>query len=369
MHAYTGGLDPAPGRLATAGGPKGWHDLAVRVQGPAALAIYQHYQRLWAEQQKSAAEIFNIAGKEIVSHTTDTATVPDRRAAPKPAQANQLVQVLRTVPKMRFSATGPAILEANPVLRMAMTTAAGFARPPVSFAPEGLFEYKVALKKAIEGAERYIFIADQGFYSQEIMDWINARLKKVPQLKVILVYGADPGDAPQGLFRESIGNHLIKGIPNDPTTGQPQGVVLYGWPETCVHAKVTIVDDSWCAVGSANCMRRSLYTDVELSIGVLDVRNPADQPSFAKLLRRDLWGRYCGIRLKSEEILPDYIEPGLVELLDLDKALGIWQDHWGKRPAEAKLRLKPFDLKNLKADIPYSPDEYELTDLDSRKEF
>ena len=291
MRAYTGGLDPADGRLTPPGQPAGWHDVAVRVQGPAALAIYRHYQQLWEEQRKSRPEIFHIAGKEIVSHTEDTARVPDRVQAAPPGKADHLVQVLRTVPAMRFSSTGSSLLNVNPVLRTVLLKATGFSRQPISFAPVGLFEFKTALRKAIAGAERYVFIADQAFSAQEVMGWLNERLLERPGLKVILLYGADPDDTPRGLFREAMVNHLLKGLPDDPVTGQPRGVVCYGWPGTSVHAKVAIVDDAWCAVGSANCMRRSLYTDVELSVGVIDATDPANGPSFAKLLRRGGAGR------------------------------------------------------------------------------
>lgn len=125
MRAYTGGLDPAPGRLTPPGQSGGWHDLAVLVEGPAALAIYQHYQRLWEEQRRSTVEVFNVGGQEVASHTPDTLKVSDRMLAPAPSPAAQLVQVLRTVPKMRFSRTGPAVLGGNTVLRAAMTNAVG----------------------------------------------------------------------------------------------------------------------------------------------------------------------------------------------------------------------------------------------------
>jgi phosphatidylserine/phosphatidylglycerophosphate/cardiolipin synthase-like enzyme len=288
------------------------------------------------------------------------------------SNANQYVQVLRTTPQMNFSTTGPDTLPGSSFLRWMLTTYSEFKRPPLSFAKDGIFEFKVALKKAISQAERYIFIADQAFSGIEIMDWINARIKQKPDLKVILLHGADPADPPSGFLYEAINKHLvadIKPVFEDFDFAVPN-IAFYVWNQTVVHSKVTIIDDKWCAIGSANCMRRSLYTDMELSISILD----SVAPSFVKKFRRDLWLRYCGIlpKDKAATVLFDLEEDKRKEFLDLDIALGIWNSKWANQQPSVKLLQKiqtkvvPFTEAPT---IAFNQEKYDLEDADSRMKF
>ena len=119
-----------------------------------------------------------------------------------------------------------------------------------------------------------------------------------------------------------------------------------------VHSKLTIVDDELAIVGSANCMRRSLYTDLEHAVAVLD---PGATP-FAKRLRMELWAHHLGGT------------PGDYE--DLQTSLHTWDPAWGtaggrNRPRTVRnwhLPLQP-DLK-LEGKQLSKYDDYE--DLDSR---
>jgi phosphatidylserine/phosphatidylglycerophosphate/cardiolipin synthase-like enzyme len=72
-----------------------------------------------------------------------------------------------------------------------------------------------------------------------------------------------------------------------------------------VHSKVTIVDDVWAAVGSANLNRRSWTHDSELTPAVLDERRDPREPRdpgglgdgarvFARQLRLDLMREHLG---------------------------------------------------------------------------
>src|SRR5262249_50733235 len=153
-------LEPPPDKSDEA--RDGWHDVAVRVQGPAAAVMCDFFRLLWEEQRKRPVETFNVGGDQVASHSKSTTKLSPREAVPIKDGA-QPVQVLRTVPCMSFSKAGPTQLDSNVVFRWAMTTAADFKRPPLTFAPNGIFEFKAALQNAIAGAESYVFIADQGF--------------------------------------------------------------------------------------------------------------------------------------------------------------------------------------------------------------
>jgi phosphatidylserine/phosphatidylglycerophosphate/cardiolipin synthase-like enzyme len=163
---------------------------------------------------------------------------------------------------------------------------AGSGRQSLSFAPDGIFEFRAALRKAIASAQTYIYIEDQAFSAIEVMEWINARLRANAALKVILVWGRDPGDPSTPFFHQAISNRLIAGV-----SDAAARVHVFERQAIIVHTKITIIDDAWAAIGSANCTRRSLLADGELSVSVMD---SAPIP-FAQRLRADLWGELCGL--------------------------------------------------------------------------
>ena len=118
-----------------------------------------------------------------------------------------------------------------------------FRKPPWSFAPKGIFEFKVALIKAIAHAEKYIYAEDQGFYSREIMGNIRDRLNSCLNVKVILVHGYDPSDDPANVSRLlrptniAVNNSLALGKYNR------DRVAFYERTDgTVIHSKTWIID-------------------------------------------------------------------------------------------------------------------------------
>ena len=391
----------------------GWHDVGVKVEGLAAGAIHDFFRAMWNEQLTRNVETFRLNQWAIASHDSAWPGLKRRAAVDLPAHTgNQYVQVLRTVPRMDFSlgakARGKFLvpddfqkkfgfkghrLKFGPgVVRIPVGAYASlqglYTRPPIGFARAGCFEFKVALKRAISEADSYIFIADQGLYGLEIMDWICARMQKKPSLKVILMFGADPADPPNNFLAEAMNNHLLNNVRyNTRIHAQPANVVFYEWTGNAVHCKVTIIDDTWCAVGSANCMRRSLYTDIELSLATLEPPTPDTElpitaaeeanpplgkkaPSFVQRFRRDLWAHYCGIPLRAAARNANQ-RLQFTQLLKPRPALSIWTPSWGAAPAGVTLRpeisrqnLYPFPLAG-----PFNQRSYDREDADSRNAF
>jgi phosphatidylserine/phosphatidylglycerophosphate/cardiolipin synthase-like enzyme len=392
----------------------GWHDIGVRVEGNAAGAMHDFFRDMWNEQLQRPVERFRLNNDTIVSHDPSWRQLNAREALDLPANSGrQYVQVLRTIPQMNFNASakergrflvpddfklkfgvkGNRIKIGPGALRLPAGVYAAsqksYRRAPIGFARNGVFEFKVALKKAIEGAERYIFIADQGLYAMEVMDWIGSALIRKPQLRVILVYGADPADPPSNFLAEALNNHLIYQIP--PRWERALNNISFReWFGNVVHCKVTIVDDTWCAIGSANCMRRSLYTDIELSTGILEPPTadaslpvtPAEEddpvgngklpPSFVQSFRRDLWAHYCGISLEPANRNAAQAV-NFNKLLKLDSALALWNKKWGTRTAGLRLR-KEFSSRvslpyRTAPNDPFSQNSYDREDADSRRSF
>lgn len=289
-----------------------WHDVAIKVEGSAANGLYRLFMQLWNEQVQRSPKTFKAFGGEIPSHVDDTELIDERETGPI-ADGQQHTQVLRTLPTMNF-----AFFETDraPVgcFKRLVT---GFKQKKISFAQDGIFEFRAAQRKAINAAQRYIYIEDQAFLNLELAGWLNARLKAVPALKVICLYMGDPLDAQTPLLFDFM-DRIIEGV------ASPAERVVFAMAFYTVHSKLTIIDDQWASIGSSNCLRRSFYMDGEISVSVLDEA----EPSFAANLRKDLWGEHCDV------------DPGPDRdpLLVLDDALGIWRPSWGTAPPGIALK-------------------------------
>ena len=289
-----------------------WHDVAIRVEGGAANGLYTYFVQLWNEQVLRSPKVFKAFGNEIKSQMDDTPLLDLREMDPVPG-GQQHTQVLRTAPTMNFAFLATDRAPVNCIVRLI----AGFKQNKLSFASDGIFEFRAAQRKAITAAEQYIYIEDQAFQNLELAGWINERLKMVPSLKVICLYMGDPLD-PQSPLMFDFMDRLIEGMTS------PEARVAFTLAFHTIHSKLTIIDDAWASIGSSNCMRRSFYMDGEISVSVLD----EVEPSFAAHLRKDLWGEHCGLAPGPDRDV----------FLVLNDALGIWKDAWGVVPGGIKLK-------------------------------
>jgi phosphatidylserine/phosphatidylglycerophosphate/cardiolipin synthase-like enzyme len=289
-----------------------WHDVAIKVEGSGASWLYHYFEQLWNEQVQRSAKTFKAFGSEIKSHVDDTPLVDARETAPITG-GQQHTQVLRTLPTMNFSFFETVRAPLSCIQRLV----AGFKQEKISFAKDGIFEFRAAQRKAISAAQRYIYIEDQAFENLELGAWINARLKAIPDMKAIFLYMGDPLDDQSPTLFDFM-DRVIDGVPT------PEERVVFAQAFYTVHAKLTIIDDAWASIGSSNCMRRSFYMDGEISVSVLDEADP----SFAANLRKDLWGEHFGLNPGSDR------DP----LLVLDDALGVWRASWGNGPPGMDLK-------------------------------
>jgi phosphatidylserine/phosphatidylglycerophosphate/cardiolipin synthase-like enzyme len=256
---FTGGIDAHTSRLVPT-----WHDVAVEVRGQATQGMYDWYRALWNENIGRSPVTVKAGATSVVSRAPSSPGLGPRQV-PAVLAGTKHVQSGRTVPRMNFS-----------TLASIGGSITGHSLPKnstVAFAPDGLFEIKRLWQKAISAADNYIYIEDQSFCSEEIFGWLNDALRHKPALKVLLLTGAqDPDDPnPDGLMkltRRLVNTRLLKDIPkadSDKRVGlfQVEGA-------TVVHTKSTVVDDNWALIGSANFMRRSLYTDFEHAMSFMD---------------------------------------------------------------------------------------------------
>lgn len=293
---FTGGID-----LQSARHEDWWHDVAAKVEGPVVQSMFANFREQWTEIKGRSPVRLTIRGFRLgsggtivrnppVTASSHTTTMPvlASRTLSLPAAGQYHVQSLTTVPKMNFSI-------AHSVL--SMPTSQG-----LSFAPNGRFELRNAWIRAIQGASTYLYMEDQSFSSTELFDVIKDQIIKAQStLKVILIIGGADPTAPGGTstdFRIAINNHLLSGL----NSAQRDRIgIFHRTDDILVHPKTTLIDDCWAMIGSANMMRRSLYTDLEQSVAFMDEDNNAGVIRY----RQDLWGTHLGI---SPAALPEAID-------------------------------------------------------------
>jgi len=287
--------DPQPEELDPAYGKRPpWHDVQVRVRGPALGDLELVFRERWDDPTPMADR--RTPWRAMISKLAEQ---PDRRdkippPPPDPAPAGATaIQVLRTYPSKR---------------------------PPYPFAPDGERSIVRAYQRAFARARRLIFVEDQYMWSREVADLFASALQREPELRVIVivprvpdrngVVSGPPHRIAQldlvGRLREVAADRFaMYDIEND------AGTPIY------VHAKTVVIDDVWAAVGSDNLNRRSWTHDSELSIAVLDSvrdrRAPADPAGlgdgarvFARNLRLSLLREHTG--LGSDDELLDPVE-------------------------------------------------------------
>src|SRR5438552_3333279 len=67
------------------------------------------------------------------------------------------------------------------------------------------------------------------------------------------------------------GQHVFFDVSVPAGAAPPSGIMeMFTTFGITVHAKTTLIDDKWAIIGSANCMRRSLYTDWEHSLAFIE---------------------------------------------------------------------------------------------------
>jgi phosphatidylserine/phosphatidylglycerophosphate/cardiolipin synthase-like enzyme len=240
-----------------------WHDHHLHLRGPIVATIEQQFTERWIMDANGRAYLFKreetFTGEDDqVKLTSGAAIRPDKTVAPLPIPApvepagEAIVQMWRTIPLRPDIPRGP-------------------------FAKRGEFTVMAGIAKAVARATQLITIWDQYFWSVPLAQLLAARLRAVPNMKLLIVlppYGTThPGDelalrkdAMQALWQglDEAGRRRVLALDMwGFATGVTQGVGVY------VHAKSQTYDDALLVCGSANMNRRSLECDAELDCAVL----------------------------------------------------------------------------------------------------
>jgi phosphatidylserine/phosphatidylglycerophosphate/cardiolipin synthase-like enzyme len=225
--AFVGGID-----LTSLGGDRldrqehpargglGWHDSAAELQGPVVDAVSEHFRFRWHA----------VTGERIEA------------AAPAAPAGRLELQIVRTVPEKIYDEL-----------------------------PRGEFTICEAYLGALRSAERLIYIENQFLWSSEVVRILVDKLRHPPsdEFRILLVLPAHPnngGDDTRGqlgVLAEADGN-ARRALACTVYAGSERPERVY------IHSKITIIDDQWLTIGSANLNEHSLFNDTEMNVVVSD---------------------------------------------------------------------------------------------------
>ena len=229
---------------------------------------------------------------------------------------------------------------------------------PNSFLENGEKGVLDMYRRAISNAQEYIYIENQYFTNKYIAKALKAALERNKDLQLILVINGNPDIPTYRLWQHKRLKMLGLDI-KEPVYDHPQIGVYNLWgiePEGdkfdlqpfYIHSKVSIVDDKWATIGTANLDGSSLSgaeefkhvsnphmnLNMEANALILDL----DKPSTGDIrkFREELWGEHLGLKT-------------------MKKPVKGWLELW-KKVASNNIELLKEEIPSMKGNIlPYTP--------------
>ena len=242
--AFVGGIDLtglAGDRLDSSEHPRrggiGWHDSAIRLEGPVVTDVARHFLMRWrAIADGGVPEPLELAEIEDGVETQFVRTVPERLYEP---------------------------------------------------CWDGEWSILESYLRALRAAERFVYLESQFLWSPEVTFALAAKLRDPPcdDFRVITLLpahpnnGADDSRGQVGLLidaDQASGDDTVRFLACTLYQPGPAGKPVY------VHSKAAVIDDTWLSVGSANLNEHSLFNDTEANVVACD-------PELARTVRVRLW--------------------------------------------------------------------------------
>jgi phosphatidylserine/phosphatidylglycerophosphate/cardiolipin synthase-like enzyme len=221
-----------------------WHDIQLAIRGPAVGDIETVFRERWEDPAPLTRNVVDIVADRLRREDRTPGALPPQLPDP-PRTGDNTVQVLRTYPPRRRG---------------------------YPFAPHGERSVAHANRKVLSRARRLIYVEDQFFWSADVASYFADALRDQPTLRMIVVIPQFPDqDGRLSLPANLMGRHLA--LERVRSAGGDR-VAFYsphnhaGTP-VYVHAKVCVVDDTWCSIGSDNVNLRSWTHDSELACAVV----------------------------------------------------------------------------------------------------
>ncbi|GAB2477056.1 phospholipase D-like domain-containing protein [Jatrophihabitans fulvus] len=317
--AFVGGIDLEVPRkdaaphdtLRLKGNRWGWHDIVVRLRGPAAARAHDVLVRRWHEAATLPVRpSLRLSRHPLPPINPPAAPTPDvaREQKPAPAEvaAQTSVRVLRSISDTKLASIVPG-------------RGASWDALPA----RGVQEIFDTVSHAISRARRYVYLEDQYLHEYtggrdgfELYPYLRDAAAR--GVKVMLVGSGrrDPEDpGPSQLAINKVVNKDLRTKLIDRLDPERRGnVVVYRVEHCTVHAKLLLVDDVYANIGSANLFSRSMAgVDCEISSSV------ETATTLVRDLRVKVWAEHLRCELTPELAL---------DLGDLDRSLGVWNAAW-----------------------------------------
>lgn len=245
-----------------------WHDLSVRLEGPAVADAAMHFRDCWNRELPRF--------RAIAAHWTN---------GTEQALALDPLEEITHIPTPPLPVGAATVQTVRTISRRSKNPFAVGPRPDV-------MEIAEAHRRLIGSAERLLYIEAQFLRYRDAARWIASRASQRPELEVILVMPNAPeevaydGDrrAPHrhgewlqaqalATLQRSLGPRLgvfALAKPAEATTAEKEFAAdrgtAFGAGTVYVHAKLLIADDARALVSSANINGRSLRWDTEFGL-------------------------------------------------------------------------------------------------------
>jgi phosphatidylserine/phosphatidylglycerophosphate/cardiolipin synthase-like enzyme len=328
--AFAGGIDLAHGRHDSArhqgdeqpaslgderyGEHPPWHDIQLRINGPAVADVSSTFRERWEDPKPlDTPTPWRWLRHRLSKKPPERGGLapPDRLPA---ARGTHAVQVLRTYPARRT---------------------------PYPFAPSGERSIARAYIKAFSNARTHIYLEDQYLWSFDATRALCDALRRNPELRCVIVIPRYPD--PDGRFLGGASRFGRWRVERALAMAGGDRVAIFdleneeGTP-IYVHAKMCVVDDVWMTVGSDNLNRRSWTHDSEICSAVIDLEERLARETRVRLAREHLADSDV-----ADELLVDPVK-WFETLNRAARALDTWHDHGeeGARP-RGHLRRHPRD--------------------------
>jgi phosphatidylserine/phosphatidylglycerophosphate/cardiolipin synthase-like enzyme len=230
--AFVGGIDLTGfggDRLDSGEHPRrqglGWHDTAVRLEGPIVADVARHFLMRWR----------TVAG----------AGPPEPEVSAEVEDGIE-AQLVRTVPERLY---GPRL--------------------------DGEWSILESYLRALRSAERLVYLESQFLWSPEVTFVLAEKLRRPPRddFRVIALLPSHPNNGTDD-SRGQVGVLIDADKGSGDDTTRFLACTLYqsapGGNPVYVHSKAAVIDDAWLTVGSANLNEHSLFNDTELNVVVRD---------------------------------------------------------------------------------------------------
>jgi phosphatidylserine/phosphatidylglycerophosphate/cardiolipin synthase-like enzyme len=135
---------------------------------------------------------------------------------------------------------------------------------------EELFETEAWHTSALVKAEKLIYIENQYLTSQAVRRALTNRLDRAPAPEIIIVTSRESGGWLEQASMDAERARILDCL----AAADPGGRVAAWWPDIgdgespTVHTKLTVVDDRFAYLGSANLSNRSMGLDTEIGLGM-----------------------------------------------------------------------------------------------------